>query len=218
MTQQVNFLNVIPKSSKRFTAQQIALSASVLGALLLLISMMSLFNLWMTNHRFSTASAELQNLQQSYAALAQTYPLLASDNPIVNQVTAMEERFSARKTQIDSLRDILVRRGFSEYMEGVAQSAPKTLWINQMQVKYHPSSVTLSGYATTHHSVSEFMASLSKTAAFSELVFNLFSIKTIKNHPYLRFSIGTATLGPDQIKPVEDPELPGVELKPESGG
>lgn len=218
MTQQVNFLNVIPKRSKRFTAQQIALSAAVLGALLFFMSLISFFNLLITNHQFAKTSSELHHLQQTYAALAQTYPLLASDNPIVNQVKAMEERFSARKAQIDVLRDILVRRGFSEYMEGVAQSAPKTLWINQMQVKYHPSSVTLSGYATTHHSVSEFMALLSKTAAFSELVFNLFSIKTIKNHPYLRFSIGTATLGPDQIMPVEDPELPGVKLKPESGG
>lgn len=195
MQQSVNFLKTLPKSTSRLSP--FIMGLVILGTLvvLALISMIAGLNHYQAYKSLDEAHKNLIIAQQAYDKIAKDYPLLASDIPFVNRVKDLEDKFQAKKAELDSLQHLINRRGFSEYLRDLAQKTPNTLWLNQIQINHDSGSVTLNGYSTRPDAVPEFMSSLLDTDAFKQEAFNLFFVKTIKNHPYLKFSIATKDLG-----------------------
>lgn len=198
MTQSINFLKALPKSTQRLSASMMGLIVLIILVILVIISViLGLIN-FQTYKSLKMAQKNLMFAQQDYHKLAKAYPLLVSDIPFVNRVKELEGKLQAKKAELNSLEHLIVRRGFSEYMFDLAQTTPNTLWLNQIQINHDSASITLNGYAIRADSVSELMSRLLTTNSFKNVIFNLFFVKTIKNHPYVKFSIATNDLGPQE--------------------
>ncbi len=213
MSQSVDFLRVLPKKTSKLSALIIGLVTAGIVSLLILSSIFTAIKQISAHYQLQTAQEKVITAQKQYDALAKAYPLLASDSPLVNQVKELSEKAQIKRDEVKNLETLLLRRGFSEYMYGLAQAAPSTLWVNQLTIQHHPVAATISGYTLSSEMVSDLMSRLMKTEAYAEIVFNLFLIKTIKNRPYARFSISTTALGPDKALPVDETELEIIETK-----
>lgn len=200
MSQTINFLKALPKSSQRLSALLMGLIVLSAFILLFLISTMVGIKQHNTKLTLNRANTDLSQVQHTYDQLAKTYPLLVSDTPLVNQVKALEQQVQARQEEYDSLEHLTVRRGFAEYMLALAQTVPASLWFNHIQINQDKGSVTLDGYAVRPDDVSVLMSRLMKTPAYAKVIFDLFFVKAIKNHSYVKFSIATDTLGSEDEK------------------
>lgn len=203
MSQSVNFLKTIPKSTSRLTATKIGLIAFALLFILMIISIIQGFINLKLQKSLEKAQKDLQVLQENYDKLAKAYPLLVGDIPFVKRIKNIEDEFQSKKAQIETLEHLIRRRGFSQYMFDLAQTTPRMLWLNQIQIDHDFGSVTLSGYTIDPDTVSELMSQLFTTNSFKNVIFKLFFVKTIKEHPYLKFSIATNTLGPQEETMIE---------------
>ncbi len=203
MQQSVNFLKALPKSTSRLPPFIMGLVLLATVAVLTLISMITGLSHYQAYKSLDEAHKSLVIAQQAYNKIAKDYPLLASDIPFVNRVKDLEDKFQAQKTKLDSLQHLINRRGFSEYLRDLAQKTPNTLWLNQIQINHDSGSVTLNGYSTSPDAIPEFMSNLLEADAFKQEAFNLFFVKTIKNHPYLKFSIATKDLGSKEENIIE---------------
>lgn len=201
--QQINFLKALPKSTSRLSPFIMGLVLLSTLVVLMLISVIVGLNHHQAYKSLDEAQKNLIIAQQAYNKIAKDYPLLASDIPFVTRVKDLEDKFQAKKAELDSLRHLINRRGFSEYLRDLAQKTPDTLWLNQIQINHDSSSITLNGYSTRPDALPEFMNNLLDTDAFKQETFNLFFVKTIKNHPYLKFSIATKDLGPEEENIIE---------------
>ncbi|WP_454782892.1 PilN domain-containing protein [Legionella sp. WA2022007384] len=198
MSQSINFLKGLPKSTSRLTASLMGWIVLITLVTLAIISIVLALINFQTYKSFRRTQKSLMHAQAEYNKLAKTYPLLVSDIPFVARVKTLEKKLQAKKIELNSLEHLVVRRGFSEYMFDLAQTTSNTLWLNQIQIDHDANSITLNGYAIRPDSVSELMSQLLTTNSFKNVIFNLFFVKTIKNHPYLKFSIATHALGPQE--------------------
>ncbi|QMT61227.1 PilN domain-containing protein [Legionella sp. PC997] len=198
MSQSINFLKGLPKSTSRLPAALMGLIVLITLVILAIISMVLELNNFQTYKTLRMTQGNLMQAQEDFNKLAKSYPLLVSDIPFVKRVKILEKKMQAKKIELDSLQHLVMRRGFSEYLFDLAQTTSNTLWLNQIQINHDTNSITLNGYAIRPDSVSELMSQLLTTNSFKNVIFNLFFVKTIKNHPYLKFSIATHALGPQE--------------------
>ncbi|AUH71958.2 PilN domain-containing protein [Legionella sainthelensi] len=198
MSQSINFLKDIPKSTSRLPASLIGLAVLIILAILVILSVILELVNFQVYKSLKMAQKNLIFAKQDYNKLAKDYPLLVSDIPFVTRVKNLEKTLQSKKIEFNSLEHLIVRRGFSKYMYDLAQITPNTLWLNQIQINHDSNSITLNGYAIRPDSVSELMRRLLTTSSFKNILFDLFFVKTIKDHPYLKFSIATNDLGPQE--------------------
>ncbi|KTD05591.1 PilN domain-containing protein [Fluoribacter gormanii] len=198
MSQSINFLKGLPKSTSRLPASLMGLIVLITLVFLVIISVVLELVNFQAYKSLRMAQKNLLYAQEDYKRLTKDYPLLVSDIPFVIRVKNLEKKLQAKKVELNSLEHLVVRRGFSEYMFDLAQTTSNTLWLNQIQINHDSNSITLNGYAIRPDSVSELMSQLLTTNSFKNVIFNLFFVKTIKNHPYLKFSIATNALGPQE--------------------
>ncbi|PWY55355.1 hypothetical protein DGG96_12035 [Legionella qingyii] len=195
MSQSINFLKGLPKSSSRLPASLMGLIVLITLVSLAIISVVLELINFQAYKSLRMAQKSLLYAQEDYKKMTKDYPLLVSDIPFVTRVKNLEKKLQAKKVELNSLEHLVVRRGFSEYMFDLAQTTSNTLWLNQIQIDHDSNNITLNGYAIHPDSVSELMSQLSTTNSFKNVIFKLFFVKTIKNHPYLKFSIATYALG-----------------------
>ena len=206
MQQSVNFLKVLPKKNIRLSPLMMCWVILGMIVFLTIISLITGIYQLKVDRTLVTTQSLLENVQQAYDKLARTYPLLASDVPLVNQVSSLAEQVNEKKNELESLEHLIVRRGFSEYMLGLAQVAPETLWLNQIEINNGTSSIILRGYTLNPDTVSQLMSQLSTTTAFKKATFDVFFVKTIKNQSYLKFAIATRDLGPEEENEINQQE------------
>ena len=200
MTQTINFLRALPKSSSRLSVSHMGLILISAFTLFLIISMVTTVMQFKAYQALNKANIALIEVQQAYNKLAKEYPLLASDTPLPNQVKALQKQVQEKKEEYDSLVHLTSRRGFSQYMFALAQTVPTSLWFNKILINEDIGSVTLNGFAVRADDVSVLLKRLIDTPAFNKIVFNLFFVKANKNHPYVKFSIATEDLGSEDDK------------------
>lgn len=165
---------------------------------LIIISVIAGYKQYAAHQELNQTKNLLAKEQQSYNKMVKAYPLLAGDITLIDQINDLESKYQAKTGELETLKRLTVRRGFSQFMLGLAESAPTTLWINKIKIDHDSGSYTVNGYASEPDDVSELMSRLATTTAYNKLVFNLFFVKTIKDHPYLKFSIATTNLGPEE--------------------
>lgn len=200
MTQTINFLRALPKTSNRLPLSYIGLILIGLFVLFLIISMLTGVKQYKAHHVLNNSNIALKEAQQTYEKLAIAHPLLVSDTPLANQVKALQEQVLQKKAEYDSLEHRTNRRGFSQYMFALAQVVPTSLWFNQIRINQDTGSVTLRGFAVRSDDVSVLLSRLIDTPVYNKIVFNLFFVKTNKNLPYVKFSIATEDLGSEEDK------------------
>lgn len=201
--QQINLLNALPKNTSRISAILIGwIVLAIFAALVLISSIVGVYE-YKSSYLLLDSKKILITVQKDYEKISKAYPLLTTDIPLINQVKDLEQTYRARKDEFESLEHLIVRRGFSEYMLGLAEATPNNLWLNEIHINHNSDNVTLGGYSIRPDEVSELMASLLTKPAYKKLIFNLFFVKTIKNHPYVKFSIATKELGAEEEKVVE---------------
>ena len=195
MSQSINFLKSLPKQTQKLTAM--IMMWIVLGTLgvFLAISLMVGISQFSTHQELYVAQQALLKVNHQYDKLVQTYPMLASETSLMDQVMALEQKIQAKQSQIDSIEHLTFRRGFSEYMQALAKVMPEAAWLNEIKVNHDSDSITLTGYSMIPDSVADLMHRLVGTKAYEKVVFNLFYVKSLKNYNYVKFSIATDTLG-----------------------
>lgn len=203
MSQSINFLNALPKKTSLISAFLIGVAAFVVLGLLVLLSLITSYQQHRAQQSLNATQHALEIEKKAYDKIAEAYPLLASEMPLVNKVKALTEEYQAKKAEAESLKHSTTRLGFSQYMLGLAQTTPAPLWLNDIQINQDSASITLTGYSVSPDAVAELMSRLGTTSAFSNVVFNLFFLKTMKNHPYVKFSIATTELGPEEDNEME---------------
>lgn len=212
MRQSINFLTALPKRSQRLSAEMIGALALVALLLFVVVSIVLGIQQRRVHHQLTDVKNEWLVTQRAYDQLAKKYPLLVSDTPLMNRVKALDQRVIEKEAELKSLQALLFRRGFSEYMDGLADAVPNTVWIKQIQIHYNPVSVTLTGYSVQPRAVSDLLSRLMKMPAYSEVVFNVFYVKTLKDHPYFKFSVATHVLGmeeePEEAQKNQSPITP----------
>jgi Tfp pilus assembly protein PilN len=201
--QQINFLKTLAKTSRQISASLIVWIVLTAFAILLLISFIVGVFEFQVDQLLEVSKKTLITSQNEYEKISKAYPLLATDIPLADQVHKLERAYKAKKDELDSLEYLIIRRGFSEYMLDLAEITPNTLWLNEIHINHQSDNITLSGYSTHPDAVSDFMSRLLSTSAYKNVIFNLFFVKSIKNHPYVKFSIATKELGSEEEKIVE---------------
>lgn len=206
MNQSINFLNALPKKTSLISAFLIGVVALAVFGVLVVFSLITSYKQHMAHQTIKTTQYSLEIEKKAYDKIAEDYPLLASETPLVNKVKELIDKYQAKKAEAESLKHSTIRLGFSQYMLGLAQNTPGTLWLNKIQINQDSASITLTGYSMSPDAVSELMSRLATNLAFSQVVFKLFFLKTIKNHPYVKFSIATTDLGPEEENELEQKE------------
>lgn len=204
--QQINFLNALPKKSSRISAPLIMWIVLATFTVLILISLLVTFFKLQVNYSLRESKKNLILVLKDYNTLAKKYPLLDSEIPLAQQVNNLENAFKTKKDELDSLENLTARRGFSEYLLGLAESTPSTIWLNEVHIDHKSENITISGYSTNPEAVSGLMNPLLTKPAYKNAVFNLFFVKSIKNKSYVKFSIATKKLGSEEEKVVEIPD------------
>lgn len=213
MNQSINLLKALPKKNIRLSASIIGW-ATLLTLVILVIITVSLFQINAKEDKtLAEVEKELQMVQQEYDKLVKKYPLLVSDLPLEKQIKDLEENLQAKKDELNFLEHIVFRRGFSQYMYDLAQVTPNTLWLSDININHESKSINLNGYVMNHHTVAEFMHKLVTTPSFKDDDFNLFFVKTVKNHSYLKFSIATKELELEKEENLEQMEQSNKKLK-----
>jgi Tfp pilus assembly protein PilN len=214
MTQSINFLKVLPKSYSRLSAMLMlwvvlaALGILILGSIGISVRQVA------AHSKLNQALRVLAGAKVAYNQLAKQYPLLASDTPLINQVNALEAEVQMRRVSLQSIEDLLFRSGFSGYMRDLAEVVPGTLWVNQIQIKHAPESITLNGYAISPDAIPMLIARLANTSTYAHVIFKLFFVKAIKHRSFFKFSVATTLLGTEE-EPLANQVAPTTEKQKE---
>jgi hypothetical protein len=198
MTQSVDFLKLLPKSTNRVPLLFMVIGMTLTLVILLIISIVTYINYHTHYSELTNTQRQLEKTQLQYNEVVKKYPLLANDTPLLERVNHLSQQYHTKLAQFEKLTHLLIRPGFSRYMLSLAQVTPNTLWLDEIQIDHSTSNIMLSGYATRPDSVSYMMSHLSTTEAFNNIVFHSFFVRAIKNHSYVSFSVATNTINPSR--------------------
>lgn len=184
---------------------------AALGLLLILIAVSSaqaIYN-YTINQQLDDARAIRVGAQKNYQALANSYPLLTIDKPLVDQVTDYETQLRQKRETFDALTHATIRRPFSTYMQTLSEIVPNGLWLTGININQDLKNISLSGFSIAPVSVSVFLQALQTQPAFKGIIFDLFYVKKVKDKDYVQFEIANETLMSDISEPEEN-KKPGV--------
>jgi Tfp pilus assembly protein PilN len=194
MIQQINFLKSFPKQSQQLPALWIG---AILGSLLALLFLVSMgLSAYKIVEKKQLTRAQQQTLQAAidYQRLAAAYPLLAEDKPLVDRVGEFEKDLRNKESQFQEITHATLRKPFSRYMQALSLMVPEGLWLSNININQDTDSVSLQGFSVKPLFVSVLLQELQKATAFSNVVFDLFYVKAIKNKSYIQFEIANKKL------------------------
>lgn len=194
MTQQIDFLKSFTARENRLPALCMGLAAlAILGICALISIAFGVYQMGV-KQELIRVQEELAEATQNYAKLAEKYPLLASDKPLVDRVGEFEKNLRERQAHFSKLTHATSRRPFSKYMQTLSQIVPKGLWLTEISIDQDAQDISLAGYSLQAVSVSLFLEGLQSSAAFGNVVFDLFYVKKVKDKNYIQFEIANDKL------------------------
>ncbi len=191
MTQSVNFLKDIPKISPRLSLSRMSFIICIAVLLLTSISVLQYWQQSKVQLELDAANAKLVNAQQTYDQLLQAHPLLVGDIPLTERVKTLQQQYQDKKNQYGAFEQVVAQRGFSHYLLGLARSVPNSLWLDHIKVDDAQANVFVQGFAVRPDDVSTFLRHLKRDPAYAKIFFNLFSLKTVTDKNYVKFSVAT---------------------------
>lgn len=211
--QQINFLKSLPKDNKQLPALWILWIVLGVFLLLVLISILIGVNQHHLQQKLILVEQQLQLSKKEYNNIIKGYPLLASDMPLIDQVKNLEQAYQTKKEEFDTLERLFVRKGFAPYLYGLAEQTPNSLWLNEIHIDHSAKNINFRGFAQRPDAVSDLIGRILTLPTFKATTFNLFYVKTIKNRPYVKFSIATKDLGVEVEEVVPEPAAPVQKVK-----
>lgn len=181
MTQQVDFLKSIPKNKTQLPADMIIAGIAVSILLLILASIgMGFYQSTVTQQLLLVQEAN-QKETAAFQALAQAYPLLASDTPLVTKVLELEKKLQDKEAYFTELTHTTVRKPFSKYLIAISQAVPEGLWLTSININQDSGNMSLEGNALSPWLVSDFLKKLETIPPFVGETFDLFAVKKHAN-------------------------------------
>ena len=194
MNQEVNFLHNLPHAPRYLPSLWIGFAA--LSLLIILTSISSAlegYELYLTERLEDARSMRFKE-ETAYKKLAQAYPLLATDMPLVERVAALETKLQKKREQFKKLTHATLRRPFSDYLKGLAVAVPQGIWLFEIDIDQNENNISLGGYGMQPVDVSLLLKNLKKTSAFKDTEFDLFYVKKITNKNYIQFEVANKKL------------------------
>jgi len=189
MKQEIDFLKSIPKEPLPLPAAWITLAVVATAGLFMLISL----GMGLTQIKDAWNLRQIQHAHMDTVAVfqktAKTYPLLASETPLIEQVASLQEALNKKKIYYADLSRSVLRYGFSNHLGALAQIVPKGLWLNEIKIDQVTKNISLSGYMLQPVDVSLFLEALQHATPFSEATFDVFYIKAVPEQSVIEFSI-----------------------------
>lgn len=189
MKQTINFLKSIPQQPQYLSAVWIAV---VVLTTLVVISGVSIRLIYIQHHltqELETVRAQRVQAQEAYQQLAKSYPLLASDQPLVERVSEFEQEVEEKRAELAEISHTILRRPFSAYLQSLAHLVPSGLWLTSILLDQDTHQVSLKGYSLRPVDVSTLLQSLQESSVFSNVTFDLFYVKKVEEKPYIEFEI-----------------------------
>ncbi|GGI85129.1 PilN domain-containing protein [Legionella impletisoli] len=197
MNQQINFLKAIAKETNYLPAKWVSLTLALLILMLAVTGISRSITVYKQEQLLKTAQQEKASAQTSFQQIAQSYPLLAVDKPLVDQVTEYEGALKAKKEHFEKVTHATIRKPFSSYMEAFAKIVPQDLWLTSFYINQDTENISLRGYSLQPVAVSLLLQALQKSAVFQEVYFDLFYVKRVEEKNYIEFEVANnALLGP----------------------
>lgn len=194
MEQQLDFLKNIPQTQRR-------LSTSTMGYIILssfgLFFMLSI-GFYIYNSIQQSALIKISTAQQNEALtfqkLAQTYPLLTSDTPLVTKVTEFEQLLKQKKAEFETLTHTTSRTPFSNYLKTLAATVPAGVWLNHFLISQETGNINIGGNALNAQYITVFIQKIQNESPFNQVIFDLFSVKKDEKSQIIKFTIANDKL------------------------
>lgn len=196
--QEVDFLKGIIKPPNKLPALLIGVAGVVWLLFLMACSLIMGIYQRQQAQVLVEVKQERANAVKAYQQLAKTYPLLASETKLVEKVAAYEALVLEKKERYSALTHTTLRKPFSGYMRALAKTAPKGLWITNMNVDEDSGNISLAGYTAKPVYVTVFLQKLQEVAPYRGTAFDLFSVNEDKKRGYIKFEVATDQLLHDE--------------------
>lgn len=205
MKQQIDFIKSSSKKPVEFPARWITIA--VIGFLVFCM----LISLYMAVSTIQDNEIVKQELTENIRAATlvqqavKTYPLLASEQSLQDQIVALKQELETKKNEYETLTRTTLRYGFSNYLLKLANLVPEGLWLTDIRLNQETGKATLGGYMIAPVSLPTFLEGLQQDKTFEKFKFHLFYVKQVKNQAYTEFKLEN-TAGnndPKTIPPVQ---------------
>ena len=201
MNQSVNFLKSLPKEPHYLSAVWIGAIVLFLLVLLTGISIFSNSNVKQLNQKLVDIRSQKTQAEIAYEKIKQAYPLLASEKPLVERVTELEQLVNAKRAALAALSHKLLREPFSDYLQALAEITPAGLWLTSFELNQDKDLIRLKGYSLKPVNVSLFLQALQKAPVFSDVHFESFYVHKVEDKPYVEFEVGNVPVElPKEVK------------------
>ncbi|WP_133129853.1 PilN domain-containing protein [Legionella yabuuchiae] len=201
MTQQINFLKAITKETNYLPAKWVGLALALLILILAANGIARSVTVYKQEQLLKAAQQEKAQAAADFQQIAQSYPLLAMDKPLVDQVTEYEETLKAKREHFETVTHATIRKPFSSYMEAFAKIVPQDLWLTSFYINQDTENISLRGYSLQPVAVSLLLQALQKSQVFQEVYFDLFYVKRVEDKNYIEFEVANNTLlGPKKAE------------------
>ncbi|MDA9271820.1 PilN domain-containing protein [bacterium] len=194
MKQQIDFFKSEPKKPIELPAKWITLA--VIGSLVLCM-LISLYMAVSTIKNNEVVKRELANSISAttlFQHAVKTYPLLAGEQSLDDQITALKQDLQTKKNDYEILTHTALRYGFSNYLQALATLVPEGLWLTDINLNQATNNATLGGYMMNPVSLPKLLQGLQYTQTFEKFKFHLFYFKQVKDKAYAQFKLANTTL------------------------
>lgn len=200
MKQHIDFLKSQPKAPTQLPAKWITLAVIGTLALCTLISLNMAISTILANHVVIKESAESIDATTLLQQAAKTYPLLANEQSLDDQIKALKQELRNKKIEYETLTRTALRYGFSNYLQALAKRVPEGLWLTDITLNQETNNATLGGYMINPVAVSQLLQGLQLAKTFAKFKFHLFYVKQVKDRPYAEFKIANTLLNESKTK------------------
>lgn len=205
MKQQIDFLKSVAKKPVEFPAKWI--TVAVIGSLVLCM-LISLYMAVSTIQNNETVKQELaQNIKATTLVqqAVKTYPLLASEQSLNEQIATLKKELKTKKSEFETLTRTTLRYGFSNYLRALASLVPEGLWLTDISLNQETNKATLAGYMIIPVSLPMLLKGLQHDKTFEKFKFHLFYVKQVKNQAYTEFKLANTAVNKNQknLSPVQ---------------
>lgn len=205
MSQHVDFLKSILKPKTQLPADKMIVGIAASVVLLIFASLLLWFYQATVNKQLLSAQSANQQETVAFQKLAEAYPLLAGDTPLVTKVLELEKNLHDKEAYFEELTHKTVRKPFSKYLIGISQATPEGLWLTGININQDSGNMSFEGKALTPALISLFLKKLEHIPPFVGEAFDLFAVKQKPDESGLhQFEVASDQLLNDELTKEKD--------------
>ena len=191
MRQQINLYEAPPEYDpwqEWYPLPQVAIGLVVILALLYALAMWQHSGL---EAELATVQKQFDDTQQEMESLRKTLPPAELDPALEAEVLALQASIEAKEGMLETLnlRQVTNTKGFSIYLEGLARSTIKGLWLTRIELAEGGAKVGLKGQTAKPEFVPQLIRGLADEGIYAGTEFDVFSLSTEHQGGYMDFDL-----------------------------